>query len=455
MENINRINLPKSVIYLLVKLEQAGYEAYAVGGCVRDSILGLPVHDYDITTNALPEEVIQVFNTCQVIETGLQHGTVTVMLGDTGFEITTFRIDGEYIDNRRPSSVTFTNKLKEDLSRRDFTINAMAADKFGNVIDYFNGYEDIQQKIIRCVGNPDKRFNEDGLRMLRALRFATRLGFDIESETADSIRLNKELLYNISAERIQKEFNGIISCTNTSAIVDTFNNYFELFSLFIPEIQEQKMYQNNKYHTHNLLLDHTLAVIAGTRAELILRLAALFHDFGKPSCYSEEITPTGIQGHFYGHPTVSAEMAETIMLRLKYSRYEIDAVKWLVEQHDNTIASTVKSVKRAMNKAPSMELFDLLLELKAADRADHKNLDEKHPENVDEVKKLKQYILDSQSVFTLTQLDLNGYDVMSLGFKGPDVGKVLNFALEAVIEERVPNNKLDILKLITEEMLNG
>lgn len=458
MENLNRIKLPTNVLYILVKLERAGYEAYAVGGCVRDALLGLPINDYDITTNATPQEVVRVFEGLRIIETGLQHGTVTVMVGDTGFEVTTFRVDGEYLDHRHPESVQFTSQLKEDLSRRDFTINAMAADKYGNVIDYFNGKSDLSNKLIRCVGNPDKRFNEDGLRMLRALRFASRLGFDIEKETAEAIHFNRDLLNNISAERIQKEFNGIINCKNSKSIPNIIKDYFDVFTLFIPHLSEQRMNQNNKYHIHNLLLDHTLAVTAGVRNNLVLRLAAFFHDFGKPACYSEEVDVINqtIQGHFYGHPDVSAEIAKEIMTALKYSCAEIDAVVWLVQQHDNTIASTTRSVKRLMNKAPSDELFNLLLELKASDRADHINLNEKYPENLDEVRKIKQSILESQSAFSLSQLDIDGDDIMSLGFKGPDVGRILNRLLDAVIDEDIVNKKDNLINLvIQEEKLNG
>lgn len=441
MENIKTINLPSNVKLILKRLLDNNFEAYAVGGCVRDSILNRPVADYDITTSALPEDVISIFHDYEVIETGLQHGTVTIMIEHEGFEITTFRIDGEYKDNRRPDSVTYTTNLKADLRRRDFTINALACDIDGNIIDMFNGIEDLNNRIVRCVGSADARFNEDGLRILRALRFAAKLDFDIEFKTAEAIRNNKDLIRNIAQERIQKEFNGIISCYNITSACRLIDSFLEVFGVFIPEILAMRMNQNNKYHKHNDLLDHTLAVVAGTKPDLILRLAAFFHDFGKPDTYTVEILENGIQGHFYGHPKVSAEKTFEIMKRMKYSNDEIEAVVWLVENHDNMIAATKRSVKKVLNKTKSPELFDILIELKASDRADHVNLSEKYPEYLDQVMQIKEEILVTNSAFSLKQLAVNGHDIMALGFKGPDVGKILNMLLENVIDEVLINDK--------------
>ena len=441
MESIKTINLPSKVKLILKRLIDNNFEAYAVGGCVRDSILNRPVADYDITTSALPENVISIFKDYEVIETGLQHGTVTVMIDHEGFEITTFRIDGDYTDNRRPDSVTYTTSLRADLRRRDFTINALACDIDGNIIDMFNGIDDINNKIVRCVGSADARFNEDGLRILRALRFAAKLDFDIEFKTAEAIRNNKDLIRNIAQERIQKEFNGIISCYNVASACKLIDSFLDIFGVFIPEILPMRMNQNNKYHKHNDLLDHTLAVVTGTKPDLILRLAAFFHDFGKPDTYSEEILETGIQGHFYGHPKISAQKTFEIMKRMKYSNDEIEKVVWLVENHDNMIAATKRSVKKVLNKAKSPEMFDILIELKASDRADHVNLSEKYPEYLDQVMQIKEEILATNSAFSLKQLAVNGHDIMALGFKGPDVGKILNMLLENVIDEVLINDK--------------
>lgn len=441
MENIRTINLPSKVKTILNYLITAGFEAYVVGGAVRDSLLGNAVSDYDIATNALPEQVIDIFKDFEVIETGLQHGTVTVMFEGEGFEITTFRIDGDYVDNRHPESVTFTRNLIDDLARRDFTVNALACDIGGNVIDAFDGLLDMNDGLIRCVRNPDDRFQEDGLRILRALRFAAKLGFNIEDRTSDAIFRNKKLINNISVERVQKEFNGLINCSDIAHGIEIIDKYFDVICEFIPEFRSIRMNQNNKYHKHNDLVQHTLAVVAGTEQNLILRLAAFFHDFGKPDTYTVEILENGIQGHFYGHPKVSAEKTFEIMKRMKYSNDEIEAVVWLVENHDNMIAATKRSVKKVLNKTKSLELFDILIELKASDRADHVNLSERYPEYLDQVMQIKEEILATNSAFSLKQLAVNGHDIMALGFKGPDVGKILNMLLENVIDEVLINDK--------------
>lgn len=459
MEILKKINLPSNVKLLLTCLNEAGFEAYVVGGAVRDTILGNAVSDYDITTNALPNQVIDIFKDFDVIETGLQHGTVTVMVEGEGFEITTYRIDGEYLDNRHPESVTFTSNLVDDLSRRDFTVNALACDIDGNIIDAFDGLSDMKNRVIRCVGNADDRFQEDGLRILRALRFAGRLGFTIEKNTSDAVFRNKHLISNISVERIQKEFNGLLSCININSAVKLIDDYFEVICEFIPEFRAVRMNQNNKYHIHNDLVEHTLAVVAGTEPDLILRLAAFFHDFGKPDTYTEEHLETGVQGHFYGHPKVSKDKAIEIMHRLKYSNDEIADVAWLVEHHDNMIAATKRSVKKLLNAAPRIDLVDTLLKLKVSDRADHVNLMEKYPEYIDQIIEIKNDILESNSAFSLKQLAINGYDVMDLGHTGPTVGLLLQAALNAVIDEEVENERdplLEFLKSVnTEVYING
>lgn len=445
MENTKKINLPYSVKDILKILNKRGYEAYTVGGAVRDNFLGLEAHDYDITTNATPQQVCEVFKGYRIIETGLKHGTVTVIYFGDPYEITTYRVDGEYEDNRHPKSVQFSTNLYDDLSRRDFTINALACDLNGNIVDYFGGQEDIVKQEIKCVGNPDERFTEDALRILRALRFASRLGFTIEEKTSESIHNSKHLLNNISAERIQKELNGILIGKNVKQIL---SDYKDVFEVFIPELKAMDLKQNNKYHKNDKVYDHTIAVVDNAKQHTILRLAALFHDIGKPGCYSEEIVDGKINGHFYGHPKLSAKITEDTMRRLKYSNAEIESVVWLVANHDVEIAETTKSVKKILNRAPNIDLFDLLLELRRADRMDHVYPEGTKFASIYKLRTIKDEIISQNHCFTLKELAVNGYDMMDLGLKDIEIKHALNYLLDAVINEKVANNKKDLINYL-------
>lgn len=441
--------LPEKVKFILEKLKENNYEGYVVGGAVRDTLLGNIVNDYDITTNALPEETSKIFKNYPVIETGIKHGTVTVIIDHEPFEITTYRVESEYLDNRHPSKVSFTSSLKDDLSRRDFTINALAMDYNGNIIDYYDGISDLDKKKVKCVGNPINRFEEDGLRILRALRFSAKLDFDIDEETKEAIHSQKYLIKNISVERIQKELNGLLGSKHINRIELIFREFFDLFVLIIPELNNLMINQNNKYHKNNLLFDHTLEVVKGVEDDYLLRLSALFHDIGKKDTYSEELLEDGsIAGHFYGHPIVSKDITRKIMRRLRYSNDEVDEVSWLVEYHDYEIGLTKKSVRRLLTKCYSIELFDKLLKLKNADRNDHINLDPNYIEYVNKIKEIKDLIIEEDSAFTLKQLAINGLDVISLGFGGKDIGKILNEVLDVVIEEKVENNKESLIEYI-------
>lgn len=446
MENTKKINLPYNVKDLLKILNKRGYEAYTVGGAVRDNFLGLEVHDYDITTNATPQEVCEVFKNYRIIETGLKHGTVTVIYFGVPYEITTYRVDGEYEDNRHPKSVQFSTDLYDDLSRRDFTINALACDMNGNIVDYFGGIADLKKKEIKCVGNPEDRFKEDALRILRALRFASKLGFTIEQKTSESIHKLKYLLKNISAERIQKEFNGILLGQNAKTIL---REYKDVFEEFMPTLHLMDLKQNNRYHKHDTVYEHTIHVCENIRQDTILRLAAFFHDFGKPLCYTEEIVDGEVRGHFYGHPSVSEKITRLIMKDLKYSNAEIETVCWLVLNHDYQLAETTKSVKKLLNKAPTIELFDLLLELREADRKDHVYPEGETFASIEKIKAVKEEIIAEQECFSLKDLAVNGYDMMTLGCEGIEIGDALNFLLEAVINEKVENKKETLVKYLT------
>ena len=446
MVNIKKINLPYKVKEILKKLISAGYEAYVVGGSVRDQILGLEVSDYDITTNALPESIMEVFKDYKIIETGLKHGTITLIYEDESFEITTYRVDGEYEDGRHPKEVKFTDSLKEDLRRRDFTINALAANIDGDILDYFDGLNDLENKLIKCVGNPEDRFTEDGLRILRALRFSSKLGFDIDENTKEAMFKYKNLLNKISKERIQKEFNGILLSKYNLFLSSLIYKYSEILEVFIPELKTLNMNQNNKYHKNNNLYHHTLAVLENTRSNLYLRLAALFHDIGKPESYSESKDENGvIQGHFYNHPVRSYRITLDIMKRLKYSNLDIESVCWLVENHDYTFTEKPSSMKKLLNKAPYQELVDLLIDLRDADRKDHIYSEKDKIIPIETIRKIKEDILNYEEPFSLKQLAVNGYDMLEAGFQGVRIGEALNYLLNAVLEEKVKNTKEDLI----------
>ena len=355
------IKLPLEVKSILYQINKHGHEAYVVGGCVRDSILHRPIHDWDICTSATPEEIIQVFKDQEVIPTGLQHGTVTLIINHTPFEITTFRIDGDYSDNRRPDSVEFTTDIIKDLSRRDFTINAMAYHPDIGLIDPFDGIEDIQYKKIRCVGNAKERFGEDALRILRAIRFASRLEFSIEPETDWQIHKLYKNLENISVERINSEFCKIV--LSNSFCVELLL-YKDVFSLFIPELKDMVDFpQNNPWHIYDVF-GHTVHAVENCEScDLITRLAVFFHDFGKPHSYQDG--EDGIR-HFKGHAKISAEMTNWIMNRLRFDNNTRNKIVELIGYHDATIEVGKKYVKRWLNKIGE-EQFRRLLKVKEAD----------------------------------------------------------------------------------------
>ena len=356
-----KINIPADANELIHTLQNNGHSAYIVGGCVRDSILGRTPHDYDICTSATPSEMLEIFKDRKIIETGLQHGTVTVVVNGEPYEITTYRIDGIYSDNRRPDTVIFTDKLVEDLRRRDFTINAMAYNDEEGLIDPFNGMEDIKYKKINCVGFAEDRFGEDALRILRAIRFAAQLEFTIMHGTDREIHKQYKNLENISIERINSEFCKIASSDDFCVELLL---YKDVFSLFIPELKDMFDFpQNNPWHIWDVF-GHTIhAVEYCDSDDLTIRLAVFFHDFGKPHSYQDG--EDGIR-HFKGHGKVSAEMTEQILRRLKFDNYTIDNVVELIRYHDATFNVGGKYVKRWLNKI-GKEQFKRLLELRKAD----------------------------------------------------------------------------------------
>ena len=440
-----KIDIPSSVNNIIKKLEERGYEAYAVGGCVRDSVMGKEPNDWDICTSALPEETLLCLDKDNIIKNGIKHGTVTVRVDGENYEITTFRTDGEYTDNRHPESVTFVRDLNEDLSRRDFTINALAYSEERGLQDNFHGIDDIDNKIIRCVGSPDRRFGEDALRILRALRFSSVLGFDIEKRTAKSIHKNAYLLKNISKERIMSEFIKILEGKNVEAIL---LEYSDVIAEIVPEIKPMIGFeQHNPHHVYDVWT-HTVKVVSGIRAEKELRLAAFFHDIGKPSKFVMD--ENGI-GHFHGHPEMSAVIAERALKRLKSDNKTIANVCRLIKFHD-VRPFVKKSIRRLMAQS-GMELFPHLLELKRADaKAQSEDYLKETLEYIDFLEEMYNKERENNNDFTLKMLKINGQDLKDIGItNGREIGYCLNQLLIKVIDEEIENKK-DILLEYAEKM---
>jgi len=435
------IKIPDEVKYIIETLRSYGYEAYIVGGCVRDCVLGKEPKDWDICTSALPEQTMKCFGGRRIIETGLQHGTITLILNHMPFEITTYRIDGKYSDNRHPDKVEFTSSLKDDLSRRDFTINAMAYNPDEGVIDFFFGMNDLRNGIIRCVGDAGQRFQEDALRIMRALRFASVLGFSIDGDTSKAMLDNSGLLKNIAVERIANEINKMITGNGFSGIIQ---DHLPVIAEIIPEIMPMNGFeQNNPYHCNDVLT-HTLLSVVHAPKDVVIRLAMLFHDVAKPKCYTE----TDSVGHFYGHPQASSEMAKTILSRLKYDNNTIREVTELILYHDADIQSNRKHVKRWLNKIGEARLRQLI-EAKRADAMAQSVLSQKKKLGaLDEISGLINEIIKQQQCFSLKDLAVNGKDLLAAGFEeGALIGVVLNRLMEMVINEQVENDRDELLKI--------
>ncbi len=429
------ITVPDYALAVVERLESRGYEAYVVGGCVRDSLLGREPNDWDVCTNALPEDVLRVFRRFHVIKTGLQHGTVTVMSDHCPVEVTTFRIDGQYSDNRHPDAVSFVSRVEEDLARRDFTINAMAYSPTRGLVDAFGGQEDLAAGLIRCVGEPDARFNEDGLRIMRALRFASRFGFAIERETAAAVRRNRHLLENVSAERIFKELKGILVGTG---VLDMLLAFPEVFSCIIPELAPGIGFeQHTPYHCYDVWT-HSAYAVAAAPADELLRLTMLLHDVGKPSCFS--MGEDG-RGHFYGHPVAGEKLAKDILLRLKSDTATLSTLCTLVRVHDMTLPVTVSGMRRLVGKLGA-ENVRRLLDVQRADHAAHSDYDRASgAELIRDAAELLEDVLEMEPAFTVKDLAVNGNTLMQLGMKpGPDMRRVLEALLAEVQEDKLEND---------------
>ena len=436
------IDAPISVMKIIETLEQAGFEAYAVGGCVRDSLLGRNPSDWDITTSARPEQVKALF--AHTIDTGIRHGTVTVMLEHVGYEVTTYRIDGEYEDSRHPKEVIFTPLLTEDLKRRDFTINAMAWNPRAGIIDEFGGMEDLDEGIIRCVGSPEERFSEDALRMMRAVRFSAQLGYEIEPATKAAIRKLAPNLTHVSAERIQVELVKLVESMHPDYLRVAYET--GITRVVLPEFDLcMETEQHNPHHCYTVG-EHILHSMLAVSSNRYLRLAMLLHDIAKPE--KKKTDEQGID-HFHGHQEASEEMAKVILRRLKFDNETIRIVSRLIGFHDYRFPAERRSVRRAVWKVGE-DLFPMLLQVKEADTMAQSLYErEEKLEWIAKVEKLYREILKDRECLSLKDLAVTGRDLIRAGCApGPELGRILNEMLQDVLEHPEHNNKEYLLQSI-------
>lgn len=437
-------NIPQDVQYVMQQLNINNYQSYLVGGCVRDMLLGKLPKDFDICTSALPNDVVKIFD--KTIPTGLQHGTVTVLINHYPIEVTTMRKDGIYKDNRHPEFIIFTDKLEEDVMRRDFTINALALDSEFNLYDYVGGVEDLKQRILKAVGNPDEIFTEDPLRMMRCKRLECQLEFGTEAKTGESIIKNNHLIQKISIERINDELCKIL-LSNNSAYGITWLYHWGLLKYIIPELCDCYGFNQHNIHHYTDVFNHTMEVLNNTPPKLSVRLGALLHDIAKPKCFTLD---ENNQGHFYKHHIIGADMTQEILKRLKFDNKTIEIVTTLVRHHmDRYDFLRTANIKKFINRV-GIENLDDLFELQIADIKGTKK-----PFDISNVENLKQQvykILNQKQPLTVKDLDINGYDLIEIGIKpSKEMGNMLNNLLEMVLENPDLNKKEILLKIVKEE----
>lgn len=436
------ICLPEKVNTVITALQSAGFEAYAVGGCVRDSILGREPEDWDITTSAMPEETKALFE--KTFDTGIAHGTVTVLLDREAFEVTTYRIDGKYEDSRHPKEVIFTRSLKEDLLRRDFTINAMAYNEKDGLVDIFGGLKDLKEGIIRCVGDATARFSEDALRILRGVRFAAQLGFSIDRETEAGMRELAPTLKKISAERIQAELVKMLTSKRPGLLREAYA--LGITEQFLPEFGRlMETEQETPHHMYNVG-EHTIHAVENVRPDKILRLTMLLHDMGKPAYKTIDESGTA---HFKKHALESEIIAKRILRRLKFDNDTLNKVTRLVRFHDYRMPAAAKNVRRAMNKIGE-DIFPYYLEVRRADvLAQSMYQREEKLMNLDEIETLYQEIVEKGQCVSLKDLAVTGKDLIGAGMEpGREIGEKLNELLGLVIEDPSLNTKKELLKFL-------
>ncbi len=438
------IDLPQGVAFLIQKMETAGFEAWAVGGCVRDSLMGLVPHDWDVCTSARPEQTLGVFAGQRVIETGIRHGTVTVIWDSTPYEVTTYRTDGVYTDSRRPDSVSFVVSLKEDLSRRDFTVNAMAYHPQRGLYDAFGGAEDLKNKTIRCVGDPASRFREDALRIMRALRFSATYAFAIEEKTALALTELKERLLLIAPERIREELMRLLSGVGAA---DILREHAQVIFAVLPELEPMHGHEQfNPYH-HLTVWEHTLQAVAAVPPEPVLRLTMLLHDAGKPACFFRD--EKGV-GHFYGHPQASLKIAREIMARLRFDNHTRQAVEELVLFHDATIPAKGKNVRRWLNRLGEERLQQLIAVKRADASAQHPDKRDAKLKDIAALEACLDEVVREGLPYRLKDLAVTGDDLAGIGIPpGPQVGKTLRTLLQKVMDGSLKNEKEALLQSVS------
>lgn len=442
------IRLPSDVAALLARLHDAGFAAYVVGGCVRDSLRGVTPADWDVTTSALPEQTLALFADYRTIPLGLSHGTVAILTDERTVEITTFRTESGYSDRRRPDAVAFVTDVTEDLRRRDFTVNAMAYNEHEGLIDPFSGQADLAARRLRCVGDPTARFDEDALRILRGLRFASVLGFSLDHATATALHAQRELLRAVAAERVAAELSRLICGGNAFCVLRDFR---DVIAVVLPDIAPMFDFeQHNPHHQYDVYL-HTLHALAAIPPEPVLRWAALLHDSGKPARFTMD--EQGV-GHFKGHAEVSVEITERALAALRLDNETIRTVSELVRYHDRPIAPAKAAVKRVLSRLGETGLRRLIA-LKRADNAAHAPETDTRTADLHTVESLLDEILEEQACFSLRDLAVKGSDITDIGVpEGPMVGQVLRYLLDAVIDERCENERNALLKLTGEFLGN-
>lgn len=425
-------------------LEKSGFECYAVGGCVRDMLLKLTPHDVDFTTNATPDEILDCFKEYKTFELGKKFGTISVLNDGAIYEITTYRIDGEYTDSRHPDKVEFSRNLKDDLARRDFTVNAMAMDSNGNVVDIYNGKADLESKLIRAVGDAEKRFTEDALRIFRALRFSAKLGFSIEESTAKACKNLAHLLDNVHPQRLRDELTAFIIGDN---VPELLAEYRDVFARIIPELKPSFDFRQITAHHRYDVFTHTVKAVGFAPKDARIRLALLLHDIAKPLCHTTD--KAGIS-HFNGHPQKSADIAMEILRRFSFSSDFVNDVVRLIKYHDVRFEKPRLHIKRLLMELTEEDFRNLLTIQRCDIMAQSEYIREEKLEHIDFIEKELEAVLEENSCLNLKGLAVNGNDIMTLGISGKKVGAVLEYLLTRVVEDKVSNQKNELIRCAEE-----
>lgn len=448
LQEVKSLNIiiPDYVKKAMQMLLDKGFQAYAVGGCIRDTLLDKQPNDWDVCTDCLPERIKEVFNDFRTIDTGIKHGTVSVMVDSEIVEITTFRSEGEYENHRRPLNVDFVSDLKEDIKRRDFTVNAMCCDINSDIYDFYNGIDDLNNGIIRCVGIPDERFEEDALRILRGLRFASVLGFEIDESTKNAMIKKKDLLNFISGERIRAELLKLLCGKNVENIL---NEYRDIFAVIIPEIKPCFDFEQNNPHHCLTVWEHIAKSVASVRPDPIIRMTMLLHDIGKPKM--KTVDEKGIY-HFKKHQYIGAEMSKEILKRLKFDNRAADYIFHLIWEHDNRIPVKIKNIKKFISKYDFHFIFDYLEVRRGDTYAQSEYKRREKLKELDDIALISFDILSSDACLKISDLKIRGNDLIELGLSGKAIGDWLNKLLDMVIEEKIENQKDILLNYIKENI---